>query len=52
MHTGARPWIWIVVGYSGLGVLANAATPSKWERVLWLPVALGLLATSVAVAVA
>lgn len=29
---------WLVVAYCGLGVLANAATPSAAERMLWLPV--------------
>jgi hypothetical protein len=32
--------IWVVVAYCGLGVLANSATPSKWERRIWLPVVL------------
>ena len=45
------PWfVWIVVGYSMLGVLANAATPSRGERSLWLPVTIVLLASSLVVA--
>jgi hypothetical protein len=31
--------IWIVVGFYGLSILANTATPSKIERI-WAPVAL------------
>jgi len=41
---------WIVVSYCGLGVFANALTPSPWERVLWLPVVALMLFTSVRVA--
>ena len=42
------------VGYGGaycaLGVIANGITPSVWERVIWLPVTLMLLASSIVVA--
>ncbi|RPI69198.1 MAG: hypothetical protein EHM43_02525 [Ignavibacteriae bacterium] len=34
----SRSLIWIVVVYSGLGVVMNAITPSKKERYLWLPI--------------
>lgn len=45
------PWsVWIVVGYAVLGVVANAATPSRGERALWLPVTLAMLACSLVVA--
>lgn len=43
--------IWIVVGYCALGVIANAATPSRRERILWLPVVAAMLALSIVVAV-
>ena len=47
------PWfVWIVVGYSVLGVVANAATPSRGERALWLPVTIAMLACSLIVALA
>lgn len=46
----ARWFAWIVVGYCGLGVIANAITPSPWERVLWLPIVASMLVTSVIVA--
>jgi hypothetical protein len=41
---------WVVVGYCVIGTVANAATPSKRERNLWLPVVLLMLASSLAVA--
>lgn len=40
----------LVVMFCALSVAANAATPSAGERRIWLPVTLGLLATSVIVA--
>lgn len=53
----ATPWqnlsrslIWLVVAYCGAGTIANAITPSKWERILWLPVVVVLLLTSLRVA--
>ncbi|MDP1861824.1 MAG: hypothetical protein Q8K82_24375 [Gemmatimonadaceae bacterium] len=46
----SRTLIWGVVIYCALGVLANAATPSRWERRIWLPVVLLMLVTSVVVA--
>ncbi|MBM4204769.1 MAG: hypothetical protein FJ194_11555 [Gammaproteobacteria bacterium] len=42
--------IWIVVGYSVLGCIANSATPSPRERMVWLPVVIVLSATSLIVA--
>ena len=45
----SRTLIWVVVTYCALGVLANAATPSRWERRLWLPVVFGMLVSSVIV---
>jgi hypothetical protein len=46
----SRSVIWVVVGYSALGVVAHAVTPSPKERRLWLPIVLMMLACSVAVA--
>jgi hypothetical protein len=46
----SRALAWVVVAYCALGVVANAITPSRWERVLWLPVVIGLLACSLVVA--
>lgn len=42
--------IWMVVGYCALGVVANAVTPSRSERRLWLPVAGVMLVSSLVVA--
>lgn len=44
--------IWGVVAYCALGVVANAATPSRNERRLWLPVVSLMLASSLIVALA
>lgn len=41
---------WVVVAYCGLGVLANSATSSKWERNIWLPVVIAALICSLLVA--
>lgn len=30
--------VWFVVAYCALGVIVNTITPSKWERIIWLPV--------------
>lgn len=43
----SRKLIWIVVAYCGAGAIANAITPSRWERIVWLPVVIALLVTSV-----
>lgn len=42
--------IWIVVGVCSVSALGNLATPSKWERIIWGPVAVLLLISSVVVA--
>jgi hypothetical protein len=43
---------WVVVGYCVLGCLANAATQSKRERSIWMPVVSCMLVTSSIVAMA
>ena len=49
----AANWlIWGVVAFSALSLVLNLITPSKWERILWAPVAAGLLLCSVLVALA
>lgn len=45
-HVGA----WIVVGYCVLGCIANAVTPSRRERRMWLPVVSCMLLASLIVA--
>lgn len=46
----SRRLIWFVVAYCLLGIVANAITPSMWERILWLPVTILLSITSITVA--
>lgn len=47
----AAPWlIWATVAFNVVSLLLNAATPSGGERRIWMPVALVLLASSLAVA--
>ncbi len=46
----SRTLIWLVVGYCALGCIANTATRSPRERLIWLPVVAVLLITSLIVA--
>lgn len=47
----ASRWlIWVVVAVNGVSALLNLVTPSAKERMLWAPVAIGLLASSATVA--
>lgn len=46
----SRSAIWIVVTFCMLSVIANLATPSKWERRIWAPVAVILVVSVMAVA--
>jgi len=46
----SKTFIWVVIVYGALGVIANAVSPSYWERAIWLPVALVLLACGLIVA--
>lgn len=49
-HAPSTTLVWGVVVYSGLGVVANAITRSRWERRIWLPVTVLLLVSSYVVA--
>ena len=49
-HAVSVKLIWGVVIFSALSVVANVATPSKWERITWAPVAILLFACSLVVA--
>ena len=49
-HGFSRKAIWGVVAFSAVSTLLNLATPSAWERLIWGPVAVALLACSVLVA--
>ena len=48
----SRRLVWIVVAFAAVGVVLNLITPSAGERAIWAPVALLLLASSAAVAIA
>ena len=48
----SRVAVWVVVGVSALAAVLNLITPSKWERRLWAPVAILMLATATTVALA
>lgn len=51
--TAALPWLpWIPVAVSVLSAAMNAATRSRVERRLWLPVALVMLLSAIVVAAA
>ena len=42
--------IWVAVAISGISLVMNLITQSKWERILWAPVALLMTISSLAVA--
>ena len=44
--------IWVAVGISGISLVMNLITPSKWERIIWAPIALLMTASSLIVALA
>ena len=46
----ANSLVWVAVGISGLSLVLNLITPSKWERRLWAPVALVMTIASLLVA--
>ncbi len=50
MARGLRVAVWAIVGLMIAALAMNLITPSKWERRIWVPVALGLLASSLMVA--
>ena len=42
--------IWVVVGFAAISVAMNSITPSRWERIIWVPVGAVLLVCSLLVA--
>jgi hypothetical protein len=56
VHAGLVPWslpawlVWIPVAFSALSLVMNAISRSPGERRLWTPVAAGLVASSLTVA--
>lgn len=51
-HAVSMPWAWAAVVVSVLTTLANAASRSRYERAVFLPIALGMSATSLIVLLA
>lgn len=47
----SKTLIWGVVVYNVLGVIVHIITPSRWERIVWLPVIVLLLISSVVVTI-
>ena len=47
----SRRLVWVAVAFSAVSLVLNVITPSAGERAIWAPVALLLLASSVAVAI-
>lgn len=50
LYSASTYLVWVVAAYCALGCVANAITPSRGERRLWLPVVVALLVASVIVA--
>jgi hypothetical protein len=49
--TASLPWLaWVPVAVAALSAVMNAATRSRAERRLWLPVAIVMLLSSIVVA--
>jgi hypothetical protein len=42
--------IWVVAAVSAISLVLNVMTPSKWERILWSPVALLMTVCSIVIA--
>ena len=47
--SAASSLIWVAVGFSAVSLLLNSITTSKLERLVWVPVAVVMLASSLAV---
>ena len=47
----ADKMIWVVVSFSVLAFVLNIITPSKWERIIWTPVCLIMLISSILIAI-
>jgi lysylphosphatidylglycerol synthetase-like protein (DUF2156 family) len=46
LYSDSKVAIWFVVGFFVLGTFMHIMTKSKWERILWLPVNIILLISS------
>lgn len=49
-YTVSEKAIWVVVAVSVMTLVLNVITPSKWERILWSPVALLMTICSLVIA--
>ncbi len=49
-HALSQKVMWVVVAYCGIAVLAHTFTPSRWERIVWLPMVVILFITGLLVA--
>jgi hypothetical protein len=47
----ADKMIWVVVSFSLIASVLNIITPSRWERIIWAPVCLIMLITSILIAI-
>ena len=45
----SQGWVWVVIAYCVLGTIANTVTPSRRERMVWLPVLIAMLISSTVV---
>jgi hypothetical protein len=43
-------FIWAVFGFSLVATILNTITPSKWERIIWMPISIILLVSSTIIA--
>ena len=43
--------IWVAIAISGISLVLNLITQSKWERILWVPVGLLMTVSSLVVAI-
>lgn len=50
LYSAVKVAIWFVVGFFALGTFMHIMTKSKWERILWLPVNIILLMSSLYIA--
>lgn len=49
-YAASRRLIWAVIAVLAIAVVLNAITPSPWERAVWLPISLLMLASAFIVA--
>ncbi|MDB4960505.1 MAG: hypothetical protein JWP01_504 [Myxococcales bacterium] len=50
-YAASKIAIWVVVAFSAIATLLNLITPNKLERMIWAPVAMTMLVSSLLVAI-